>query len=60
MTNNIHFLSSRSILLRLINVSDEVVEKIEANILGSITFFLFKNRVVYEVMWKNILQPERL
>jgi hypothetical protein len=57
MTNSVHFLSSRSILLISINVSDEVVEKIEANVLGSIT--LTKNRAVYEVMWKNIVQPER-
>jgi hypothetical protein len=31
-----------------------VVEKIEAHILCSVTFFYFENRAVYEIMWKNI------
>jgi len=35
-----------------------VVEKITTHILGSITFFS-KNRAVYEIMWKNMVQPDR-
>jgi hypothetical protein len=36
----------------------QFVEKIETHILCSITFF-FENRAVYEIMWKNVVQPER-
>jgi len=35
----------------------KVVEKIKTHILCSITFF--ENRVVYEIMWKNNVQPDR-
>jgi hypothetical protein len=35
------------------------VEKIEAHILCSITFFS-ENRAVYEIIWKNTVQPDRL
>jgi hypothetical protein len=33
-------------------------EKIKARILCSITFF--NNLAVYEIMWENIVQPDRL
>jgi hypothetical protein len=36
----------------------KIVEKIKTHILCSTTFF-FENRAVYEMMWYNILQPER-
>jgi len=36
----------------------EVVEKIKTLILFSINFFS-ENRVVYEKMWENIVQPEK-
>ena len=39
------------------NVSDTVVEKIKTRILCSITSP--KNRVVYELMWKNVVHPDR-
>jgi len=48
---------SRSVLLRMRNVSDKVVEKIQTHILCSVTFFK-KNRVVYEIMWKYIVQAD--
>jgi len=35
-----------------------VVEKIKTHLLWSIIFF--KNCAVYEMMWKNILEPGRL
>jgi hypothetical protein len=35
-----------------------VVEKIKTHILFPITFFS-ENRAVYEIMWKNIVQPGR-
>jgi hypothetical protein len=37
-----------------------VAQKIKTNILCSIIlFFFFENRVVYEIMWKNVVQPDR-
>ena len=41
---------SRSLILRMTNVSDKVVEKIKTHFMLNI-FFL--NRVVYEIMWKK-------
>jgi len=37
----------------------KVVEKIKTSILCSVTFFLFENRTVYEIMWKNIIEWDR-
>ena len=34
-----------------------VVEKIETHILCSVTFF--RNRIGYEIMWKNTVEPGR-
>jgi len=34
-----------------------VVEKIKTHLLCPITFFL--NRAVYDIMWKNIVEPDR-
>jgi hypothetical protein len=48
---------SRSFPLRIRNVSDKFVEKIKTRILCSLTFF--ENRVVYEIMWDDIVQPHR-
>jgi hypothetical protein len=36
----------------------EVVEKIKTHILCSVTSF-FENRAVDEIMWKNIIEPDR-
>jgi len=35
----------------------KVVEKITTHILWSITFF--ENHAIYEITWKNIVQPDR-
>ena len=37
----------------------QFMEKIETQILFSVTFsfFFLENRAVYEVKWKNMLQP---
>ena len=43
---------SCSVLLRMKNISN-FVAKIIPHILCPITFFSFKNRVVYEIMWNN-------
>ena len=39
------------------NVSEKVVEKIKTHIVCSVTFF--ENRVVYEIIWKNIVDRGR-
>jgi len=35
------------------------VIKIKTHILRSVTFFP-ENRAVYEIMWKNMVQPDRI
>jgi len=37
----------------------KLVEKINKNILFSVTFIFFENRAVYGVMWENILERVR-
>jgi len=51
----------RRSLLGMRNVSDKFVQKIKTQILCSITFFFFFSeiRAVCEIMWKNIVQPDR-
>ena len=49
------FVTSLSVL-RMRNVLDKAVEKIKTHILCSRTFFP-KNRIVYEIMWENLVQP---
>jgi hypothetical protein len=39
-------------------ISDKVVEKIKTYILHSV-FFFFEIRAVYEIIWKNMVEPER-
>ena len=47
----------RSILLKMRNVSNKVKEKIKTHFLFSVT--IFENHAVYEIMWINIVEPER-
>ena len=49
---------SRLYLLRMINVWTKVVEKIKTHLLFSITFFSEKHPI-YEVIWKNKVEPDR-
>jgi hypothetical protein len=59
METNIYiFIISRSVLFKMRNVSEEVVEKIKTHILPSIYFF-FENLTVYKIKCKNIVQPDR-
>jgi len=37
----------------------EVAEKIETHVLRLLFFFLLCTRAVYEIMWKNMVQPGR-
>ena len=53
------FIISRSVLLRMRNVSEEMVEKRETHILCYFFFLSSENRVVYEIMWKNIAEVTR-
>jgi len=46
---------SPSILLGMIKVSEKIVEKMSTHILY-LTFFL--NRAVYEIKWKDTVQPK--
>jgi len=48
---------SRPFLLSIRNVSDKVVGKIITHILCKAIFF-FENRSIYEIMWKNIVEPD--
>jgi hypothetical protein len=57
MKTNIHFIISRSIFLRMRNFSDSFVENIKTHFVFN--NFLYKNRAVYEIMWKNTVQPGR-
>jgi hypothetical protein len=52
------FMISRSLLLSLSTVSDKKnVEKIKTYLMFH-NFFL-KNHAFYEIMWKNIVEPDR-
>ena len=46
-----------SFILRIRNALDKIVEEIKTHIKYSETFF--ENGVVYEIMWKNIVERGR-
>ena len=52
-------ITSRSILLWMSNVSDQILKRIPKHILSSINFFPPESRAVYEIMWKNMVEPDR-
>jgi hypothetical protein len=53
------FMISRSVLLRMRNVLEtKDVEKIKIRCLYSTTFFK-ENRVIFGIMWKNTVEPDR-
>jgi hypothetical protein len=37
----------------------KLVEKIKTHISYSINFFFSENHAVYEIMWKNTVEPDR-
>ena len=47
-----------SLVLKMYNVSDRFVEKIKTHVFMYSNFF-FENRAVYEIMWKNMVEPDR-
>jgi len=58
MKTNIHFLSYLiQFFLELETFQIKVVEKLDTHILHSITFS--QNCAVYELMWKNMVQPDK-
>jgi len=48
---------SRSVLVRMRNVSDKICGENQKQILSLIT--VFANRAVCEIMWENIVEPGR-
>jgi len=41
------------------NISDKSVEKIKSHVSCLLTFFLVENLVIYEIIWKNMAEPDR-
>ena len=48
---------SRLTLPRMRNIPDKFVEKSKDAFY--VQYFFFENRTFYEIMWKNIVQPDR-
>ena len=59
MKTYIFMIISKSVMLRVRYVSDNVIDKINTHISRSRTFFFSKNGAFYEIMWKNMVQPDR-
>jgi len=53
-----YFIISHSFLLRIINVSDKSYKE-NRNTHFMINNFFPKNRAVYEIMWKSIVESDR-
>jgi len=58
MKSNIIIITSRSILLRMRNVSDKSCRE-NQNTRSEFNNFFPENLAVYEIMWKNIVEPDR-
>jgi len=39
-------------------IADKFVEEIKTKILCPIIFFFLENCAVYEIMWKDVIEPE--
>jgi len=50
---------SGSVLLKMINVLDKVVEKNQTIHSIFILFFFRKSCRLYEIVWKHIIEPDR-
>ena len=65
MTGTLHedlftfFITSRSFILRMRNVSEQGCRENQNTHFMFNIFFFFENRVVYEIMWENIIDPGR-
>jgi hypothetical protein len=58
--NQCTFLNISRLILLGIKMFQTDVEKTKTHILYMVTFFSFENRVVCEIMWKNMVEPDRL
>jgi hypothetical protein len=52
-------IASLWIILRMWNVSAYVVEEIKTWIVRSVTFFKIENHALYEMILKNVVEPDR-
>ena len=60
MKTDIHFWSYvAQFFLEWEMFETKIVEKMKTRILRSITFFSPENNAVYEMMWRNIVDPDR-
>jgi hypothetical protein len=60
METNLYFLSYLAqFFLEWEMFQTKFEEKITTHILCSIPVFFFENRVIYEIMWKNVVVPDR-
>jgi hypothetical protein len=50
---------SRSVLLRMGNISDKSCRENQNTHFTFNNFFSPENRAVYDIMWKNAVQPDR-
>ena len=50
---------SHSVLVTMRNISDQGVEKIKTHFMFHNFFFSPENHVVYEVMWRYMIEPDR-
>jgi len=50
-----YLIISRSFLRTMRNISGIIIEKFKTHILR----LVFLNRVIYEIMWKNVVEPDR-
>jgi len=42
------------------NISDKFVEEIKTHILCLIYIYISEIRAIYAIMWKNVVEPDRL
>jgi hypothetical protein len=66
MTGTLHedrytfFIISRTLLLKMRNVSDKICKKNQNTYFMFNNFFFFENRTAYEIMWKRFIASVRL
>ena len=57
--HNTFFIISRSVLLRMKNVSEKLCRKNQNTYFVFNNFFFFENCTVYEIMWKIFVEQAR-
>jgi hypothetical protein len=58
-TNKNFFIISRSVLFRMKDISDRICRENQKTHFVLNNFFLKENFAPYEIMWRNILEPDR-